>query len=131
MWYFDFTTATPTSGKFPTFTKALNKRKQGKQGKAGKSKEICIKRLRKVTTNSAPFIKRKFQPLIDDDDKIPTYKTKSDGGLRGDVLLINNINFKGDKRGDIAQIDCENLTTLFKDIGFKIADYKDLKAQVR
>lgn len=61
--------------------------------------------------------------------KIPTYETHSSN--RGRVLLINNVKFAGDeqhRKG--AEVDEENMISLFKDLGFKIEKHRNKKVKV-
>ncbi|KAI4461939.1 caspase [Holotrichia oblita] len=103
-----------------------------------KNKSITTYDVRPVTANSNGFstnlgdmekklvikvIKtRKLHPL--EDDKIPTYKTKSRFS-RGRVLLINNIEFSGIRYRNGADVDHRNISTLCKEMGFKVTSHKN------
>lgn len=70
----------------------------------------------------------RFYPL--DTDIIPTYETKTKS-RRGQVLLINNINFPKDKYRAGAQVDHDNIIKLFRAMGFTVTDHKNKRKQVR
>lgn len=64
-----------------------------------------------------------------DDQRIPTYNTK--GKNRGKVMVINNIKFlqeKQERKG--AEMDEKHIKKLFKDMGFEVESYRDLKRDV-
>ncbi|RZC33126.1 caspase-7-like, partial [Asbolus verrucosus] len=71
------------------------------------------------------LIVKKTGILYDNDGRLPTYKTSSK--TRGEVLIINNIMFKGELERKGAKADDENLQNLFKQMGFKVSLKRDLK----
>lgn len=56
--------------------------------------------------------------------KISTYPMK--GRDRGVFILVNNIHFRNKNRRNGAEVDRDNLVTLFRQMGFKILLYEDL-----
>lgn len=62
------------------------------------------------------------------DKKHPTYKMQSKN--RGQVLIINNINFETEKFRAGAEFDGENLKSLFEQIGMKVWYYCNQTATV-
>lgn len=56
--------------------------------------------------------------------KIGTYSMK--GRDRGVFILVNNIHFRNKNRRNGAEVDRDNLVTLFRQMGFKILLYEDL-----
>nr|XP_022918454.1 caspase Dronc-like [Onthophagus taurus] len=62
---------------------------------------------------------------LGDGSKIPSYDTRSSRN-RGKLLLINNIDFKDEKKKRSgAEVDQVNLVAVFKQIGFDILQYKN------
>lgn len=77
---------------------------------------------KKVTVTKSKY-------FLDNDSKIPTYKTRSK--KRGKVLIINNIKFDNPKENrDGADEDDKVLKKLFEEMGFVVESYRNKSAKV-
>ena len=70
------------------------------------------------------------QPPKDRGDKGNPMNYQFAGRPKGDVLIINNVKFKGGLRRDGAKVDEQNLERVFKALRYKVKTHNDKTKKV-